>query len=136
MDSYAITLRSRDCIYATDTTSQYTVSVPVIPDHNYKCSVSFIAASLTVSSAYCLQFKSPAITRTLSTITTAPSPTGDDGWITACILAGSQPSNTGVVYFTTSPQQLQVRIILQSTLAVASTILHNVVQCVFENIDA
>ena len=134
MDSYAIAVRSRDALYSGDTSSSFSVQMPLIPEAQYKVTGRFIAASLTSSVAYALQIRSPALVRSLSTAATAPSATGDDGWVTLCVFAGTQRSPPGVVFFSKAPSVVQFRIVIQSTLALATSIAHNVTQLLFENI--
>ncbi|KAG5178597.1 hypothetical protein JKP88DRAFT_261349 [Tribonema minus] len=126
---YTLTVRSRDAVNATDTAWAYEVQVPDMPIGPYRASVTFIAASLTATVVYALQFNAPEITRCLDT-----SITGSDGWETVALLNGADMSAPGVFYCDRAPRRLKVRVLIPATLALAVTLGHHFISVEFKNI--
>ncbi|KAG5189863.1 hypothetical protein JKP88DRAFT_286519 [Tribonema minus] len=94
-DSWVVTVNSLDRIAGTS--SGYTVALPVdLPKRAYKCTTRFIAASLTVTLAYAMLIKSPALTRCVSTTTAL------------CCFNGQQQAEPGILYFSTAPERIDV----------------------------
>ncbi|KAG5184732.1 hypothetical protein JKP88DRAFT_255320 [Tribonema minus] len=131
MDSYVVAVASRDCLYATDTTYNFTVQMPLLPSADYRCTVRYLIASLASASAFALQFKCSEMARNLSTGTLSSA--GYDGWNSVVVLNGNQ-SGEGVCYFADAPALLSVRLYIPSSALLATTIGHTVALLHFEKI--
>jgi len=128
MNNYTLTVSSRDAVNATDTAYNYEVNVPFIPPGQFKCTVSYIAATLTAATPYVLQMRAPEITRALSS-------GANDGWMSVCILNGAEVAAPGVFYLSQPPKRLQVRMMIQTSNGLASALGHTQVLIHMERID-
>ena len=107
-DSWVVAINSRDRI-AGASSNVYTAAIPSdLPKRPYKCTVRFVIGSLAAAQAYAVMFKSPAITRFLSSASSG-------SYSMVCTFGGGQQAEPGVVYFSTAPDRIDIAILAIST---------------------
>lgn len=120
MNNYTLEIRSNDETLVSQTTGNFSVSIPYFPDAAYECEINYMSATLTNNVPYALQIKCEEITRHLST------KSSNDGWCTACIFSGLSNAPVGKLYFSKAPKLMSLRIVAQSDgSTISNPTVHN-----------
>ena len=109
--NFTLVIRAADRIYANDTATGFTVSIPPDIPHGvmWKVTFSYVIGFLSGSNAYSLQVKCPLV----GALSTAQS--GDDGFRSVVVLNGTEPGVPMPLYINGNPRLMSIRLLTQSS---------------------